>query len=349
MRKHSQVYVVAALLVVVSVQWRALIVPDASGQQSSVLVGSGSALPEALYLDWIQQFHFVSPAIQLRYLPLGTQESIRQVLSGVSDFGGGDGPIQDTTLKQSRVQMLELPTAIVGVAIVCNVPGVAGEVSLSGPVVADIFLSKITSWNDPEIAKLNPGVKLPALAIMIVHFTDGKGTNYILTDYLSATSPEFRARVGKSFSPKWPIGMGLARSEEVLQMVQDTPGAIGYAEVGAAEKNGALMAAIRNTAGEFVKPSKESMSASAAAMDSSALDDGRVSLVNAPGKESYPICSLTWLYVPAKPKDPYRGRALVTFLDWIFTTGQAFTARQGAAPLPPQMLARVHAKIASIH
>jgi phosphate transport system substrate-binding protein len=323
--------------------------PDSLAQTQMVLVTTGSTMPEPLYVLWGDEYHKLHPDTQLRYLPVGTSESAKQVLSGVGDLGGGDAPIPEEQLKGATHAVVELPTVLVGIAIFYNVPGSATSIRLSGPVLANIFLGKTTSWNDPEIVRLNPDSKLPDLPIKVLHRTDGKGSNYIFSDFLSKLSPEFRAKVGAHVSPKWPVGDAFSRCRDLLASAAKTPGAIGYAELRCGEKSGLSIARIRNAAGEFVKPSTKSISDVAMAMEPKMRDDFRVSLTNAPGKESYPIVSFTWFYVPAHPQDLQRSRAVNEYLSWVYASGQEIAQAQGYAPLPPSVLQKVRAKVAALH
>src|SRR5258708_3376444 len=225
-----------------------------------VLVTTGSTMPQPLYVLWGDEYHKLHPETQFRYLAVGTSESAKNVLSGAGDLGGGDAPIPEKQLKEAAYAALELPTVLVGIAVFYNVPGSATSIRLSGPVLPHIYLGKTTSWNDPEIARLNPDVKLPDLPIKVLHRTDGKGSNYIFSDFLSKVSPEFRARVGKSVSPKWPVGAAFSQCPDMLAKAAKTSGAIAYAELRCGEKSELSIARIRNAAGEFVKPSSKSIS-----------------------------------------------------------------------------------------
>lgn len=315
----------------------------ALAQQPLVLVGAGSGLPESFYLNWNDEYMKANMRASVRYLPRGTDEGSRQVQRGIADFGGGDYPLPAEQLDQARGKLIQIPVAAVGVAIVYNIPGVQQEIHLTGPVLADIFLSKITMWNHPEIAKLNPGVNLPPAEILVVHPNEGKGANYIFSDYLSRVSPEFRVRVGRGLSPKWATGTSLARGEDLLFQVKDTDGAIGYVEMGLAIRAGVPLAQMKNAAGEFVKPSPESVAAAAARADVG--EDLRGSTMNASGEESYPITSFTWLYIPEKGKDPQRQAALKAYALWALTSGQALAANLGYAPLPPNVASKAKAKL----
>jgi phosphate transport system substrate-binding protein len=323
--------------------------PDGLAQTQMVLVTTGSTMPEQLYVLWGDEYHKLHPETQLRYLAVGTSESALRVLSGVGDLGGGDAPIPEKQLKEAAYAAVELPTVLVGIAVFYNVPGSSTSIRLSGPVLANIYLGKTTSWSDPEIAKLNPDGKLPDLPIKVLHRTDGKGSNYIFSDFLSKLSPEFQAKVGKNVSPKWPVGAAFSRCQDLLANAAKTSGAIGYAELRCGEKSGLQIARIRNAAGEFVKPSTKSIRDVALAMEFTMTDDFRVSLTNAPGKESYPIVSFTWFYVPVHPQDLQRSYAVNEYLSWVYASGQEIAQAQGYAPLPPSVLQKVRAKLAALH
>jgi phosphate transport system substrate-binding protein len=323
--------------------------PDGLAQTQMVLVTTGSTMPEQLYVLWGDEYHKLHPETQLRYLAVGTSESAHRVLSGVGDLGGGDAPIPEKQLKGAAYAAVELPTVLVGIAVFYNVPGSATSIRLSGPVLANIYLGKTTSWSDPEIARLNPDGKLPDLPIKVLHRTDGKGSNYIFSDFLSKLSPEFQAKVGKNVSPKWPVGAAFSRCQDLLAHAAKTSGAIGYAELRCGEKSGLPIARIRNAAGEFVKPSTKSIRDVALAMESTMTDDFRVSLTNAPGKESYPIVSFTWFYVPVHPQDVQRSHAVNEYLSWVYASGQEIAQAQGYAPLPQSVLQKVRAKVAALH
>jgi phosphate transport system substrate-binding protein len=321
---------------------------DGLAQTQMVLVTTGSTMPEPLYVLWGDEYHKLHSETQVRYLPVGTSESAKNILSGTGDLGGGDAPIPEKQLKEAAYGAVELPTILVGIAVFYNVPGSGTTIRLSGPVLANIYLGKTTSWSDPEIAKLNPDGKLPDLPIKVLHRTDGKGSNYIFSDFLSKLSPEFRAKVGSDVSPKWPVGAAFSRCQDLLSNAAQTLGAIGYAEVRCGEKSGLSIARIRNAAGEFAKPSTKSISEAALGMESKMTNDFRASLTNAPGKESYPITSFTWFYVPAHPQDSQRGHAVKEYLSWVYASGQEIAQAQGYAALPPSVLQKVRARVASL-
>jgi phosphate transport system substrate-binding protein len=344
-RAFAVVLPVTAILLAISLT---ILSADARAQTQMVLVTTGSTMPEPLYVLWGDEYHKLHAETQLRYLPVGTSESAKTVLSGAGDLGGGDAPIPEKQLKEAAYAAVELPSIIVGIAVFYNLPGTSSSIRLSGPVLANIYLGKTTSWSDPEIAKLNPESKFPDLPIKVLHRTDGKGSNYIFSDFLSKLSPEFRAKVGTNVSPKWPVGAAFSRCQDLLANAAQTSGAIAYAELRCGDKSGLSIARIRNGAGEFVKPSMKSIGDAASAMESKMTNDFRASLTNAPGKESYPIASFTWFYVPAHPQDSQRSHAVKEYLSWVYASGQEIAQAQGYAPLPSSVLQKVRAKVASL-
>lgn len=315
-------------------------------QTSITLVATGSSLPEPLYVAWGEAYHARHPETQFRYLPEGTADSARKILAGVGDLGGGDAPVPVSNAQSSSTPVLELPTVLIGIAIVYNLPDTPGELRLSGPILADVFLGKTKMWNDPAIVKLNPSMKFPAQAIHVIHRADGKGANYILSDFLCKLSPEFLVKAGRGESPKWPVGLSAARSQDMTDKVRATSWSIGYTESNLAQSASLRMAQIKNPAGEFISPSLKSIRA--AASWAKMPDDYRVSLTNAPGKDSYPITSFTWLYVPAKSKDAERGRAVANYLKWVYADGQQIAEERGYATLPNALLNKVIASAAVV-
>lgn len=347
--KHCAEFACSPMAVLLAISLT-ILSPNGRAQTQMVLVATGSTMPAPLYVLWGDEYHKLHPETEIRYLAVGTSESANRVLSGSGgDLGGGDAPIPEKQLKEAAHAVLELPTVLVGIAVFYNVPGGGTNIRLSGPVLANIYLGKTTSWSDPEIAKLNPDGKLPDLPIKVLHRTDGKGSNYIFSDFLSKLSPEFRAKIGTSVSPKWPVGSAFSRCQDLLANVAQTSGAIGYAELRCGEKSGLAIARIRNADGEFVKPSTKSISDVALAMESKITDNFRASLTNAPGKDSYPIVSFTWFYVPAHPQDLQRSHAVKEYLSWVYASGQEIAQAQGYPPLPPSVLQKVRAKVATLH
>jgi phosphate transport system substrate-binding protein len=331
--------------VVVGAAELSLEVPSTTAQDRITLVATGSSLPEPLYVGWADEYRKRNPLVVIRYLPQGTGESAQSILSGSGDLGGGDAPIPDKQLKADE-PILQLPSVLIGIVIVYNLPDTPGDLRLTGPVVAEIFLGKIKTWNDSAIAKLNPEMKLPAQPIQVIHRTEGKGSNYILSDYLCKVSPDFLAKAGRGESPNWPVGTSAARSQDMSDRVRATQYSIGYSELNLAERASLRVARIKNAANEFVKPTEKTFAN--AALEAKISDDFRVSLTNAPGKDSYPITSFTWFYVPAKAKDPPRGRAVAAYLKWIYTDGQQVAQDKGYATLPKELLAKVAASAGTV-
>ena len=321
----------------------AMLVPGAAAQVIS-LVGSGSNLPSPLYDAWVQRYNQRNPKVQVHYQGLGTSESINLITAGSGDFGGGEVPISDQQLRAAKVKIVHVPTVLAAIVPIYNVPGSRRPLRFSGDVLARIFLGTIKNWDDPAIARLNPGAKLPHLGITVVHRNPGKGSNYILSDFLSKTSPEWRARIGKTPSPTWPLGETAERGQDMVGKVKSTAGALGYVELGfALHDQGVRAGSVENASGEFVSASPESMTAACLALQKSMAADLRVSLTNAPGKNSYPITSFTWLYVPASGLKPERAGALSDFLQWALSSGQEIAREQGYAPLPAPVLSQAKA------
>jgi phosphate transport system substrate-binding protein len=319
-----------------------------SAQERTVLVQTGSSMPEPIYKNWIAEYHKQHPDTDIRYMASGTGESARTVLAGSADFGGGDAPIPEAQFREAPKPILELPSVLIGIVVIYELPDVKGELKLTGPVLANIFLGKIKTWNDPAIVKLNPEMNLPELSIQVFHRNDGKGSNYVLSDYLAKVSPEFLVAAGRGESPKWPVGQSFQRSQDLVAKLRTSPGAIGYTELNLAASAAVRMASIKNAAGEYVKPSAKSIAAAASASGGKMSNDFRISLTNASGKDSYPISSFTWIYVPAVAKDPERGRAVADYLKWVYIGGQKIAQEQGYATLPDEVLEKVVAKAATI-
>jgi phosphate transport system substrate-binding protein len=264
------------------------------------------------------------------------------------DFGASDMPMKDEQIAALKVKALHFPTVLGGVVPTFNLPGVA-ELKFSSEMIAGIFLGKITKWNDPKIAKANPGVKLPATDVIVVHRADGSGTTFVFTDYLSKISPEWKAGPGANTSIKWPTGVGQQGNEGVAGMVKQTPGAVGYVELIYALKNSMGYGSVQNAAGAYLKANLETVTAAAAGAAKSMPADFRVSITNAPGKNAYPISSFTWLLIPTQIQDAPKRTALVSFLKWMLADGQKDCAALGYAPLPKEVVAQELKQIAQIH
>ena len=311
-------------------------------QSSIVLVGSGSSVPAPLYTRWTQEFGKRDANIQIRYLPIGTSEGIKEMSRGAGDFGAGEAPLTATQRRDGS--LIELPVVLVGIVLIYNLPELHGELRLSGDVLADIFLGDVKTWNAPQIAKLNPDVLLPNLAIQVINRPAGKGSNYVFTDFLSKVNPKFRSEVGVSASPKWPTGEAAERSSDVADKAKDTPGSIGYVEYQYALKGNIPQAAVLNPAGRFVKASIETIAAACDSAEEPRWNNFSASLTNVPGAESYPITSFTWIYLRTAVPDATRAAALSNLLDWIYSEGQRSAALEGYSALPAQLLAEVRKK-----
>ena len=313
----------------------------------TTLNGAGATFPYPMYSKWFSEYHNAHPDIQINYQSIGSGGGIRQVLAGTVDFGASDGPMTDEQLAQSKIKILHVPTVLGAVVPAYNVPGVSGEVRFTPEMLAGIFLGKIANWNDKAIAAANPDLKFPDQPIIVVHRSDGSGTTYIFTDYLSKVSPEWASGPGKGVSIKWPVGLGGKGNEGVAGMVRQMPGAIGYVELIYAVQNKIPYGSVRNVAGAFVKASLESVTAAAASVKSMPADF-RVSITNAPGKDAYPISSFTWLLIPAQSRDAARGKILADFLNWMVDDGQKMTAALTYAPLPENVAQKVKVEIKQV-
>jgi len=283
----------------------------------------------------------------MRYLPVGTEEGIKQISHESGDFGAGEAPLTESQRKEDG--LLELPAVLIAIVPVYNLPGVNQELRLSGEVLADIFLGVVKTWNAPQIAKLNPDVTLPSIAIHVIQRPAGKGSNYVFSDFLSRTSSKFRAQVGVSASPKWPVGEAAERSSDMADKVKHQPGSIGYVEYQYAVKDGIRQAAIQNAAGNFVKASPRGLAAACEEVESPTWRSFSASLVNARGTDSYPITSFTWIYLRARTSDSSRAAALGDLLSWTYSDGQTLAEQEGYTALPPKLLAEVKRKLNEMH
>jgi phosphate transport system substrate-binding protein len=299
-----------------------------------------------MYSKWFSQYHKDHPEIEINYQSIGSGGGIRQVLAGTVDFGASDGPMTDEQLAQAKTKILHVPT-VLGADVPAYNLNVSGELKFTPEALAGIFLGKITAWNDPALAKANPELKLPGDPIIVIHRSDGSGTTFIWTDYLSKVSPDWKSQVGTGTSVKWPVGLGGKGNEGVAGMLRQMPGAIGYVELVYAVQNKIPYGLVKNSAGNFVKASVETVTAAAASMKDMPADF-RVSIVNAPGKNAYPISSFTWLLIPAQSKDAAKGRILADFLNWMVSDGQRMTTDLTYAPLPEDVAAKVKAEIKQV-
>src|SRR5262245_48201738 len=299
--------------------------------------GAGATFPYPIYSKWFDEFRKKYPAAAINYQSIGSGGGIRQVLEGTVDFGATDGPMTDEQMQSARVPILHLPTVLGAVVPTFNLPGVE-QLRFTPDALAGIFLGKITHWNDPAIAKENPGAKLPAAAIVPIHRSDGSGTSYIFTDYLSKVSPEWQKNVGKGTAVNWPVGLGGKGNEGVAGLVKQTPNALGYVELIYAVQNKLAYGDMENKAGNFVAATLESVTAAAAAAAANMPADFRVSITNPDGKDAYPIASFTWLLIPSRIQNEKKGAAITSFLDWMLGDGQKLAAPLGYAPLPDSVV-----------
>ena len=325
--------------------WCALVALPALGQAN--LNGAGATFPYPIYSKWFSEYHKLHPDIQINYQPIGSGGGIRQVIAGTVDFGATDGPMTDDQLREVKIKILHVPTVLGADVPAYNIPGVTEELKFTPQVLAGIFLGKITNWNDKAIAAANPGVSLPNQDIIVVHRSDGSGTTYIFTDYLAKVSPEWQNQVGKGTSVKWPTGIGGKGNEGVAGSIRTLPGSIGYVELIYAVQNNIAYGSVRNSAGVFLKASLEGVTAAAASVKNMPADF-RVSMVNAPGKDAYPISSFTWLLIPAQSKDPAKGKILADFLNWMIADGQKMAAPLSYAPLPDSVVEKVKEEIKQV-
>ena len=318
-----------------------------SGAFAQKLTGAGATFPNPIYQKWFSEYHKLHPNVEINYQSIGSGGGIKQIQARTVDFGASDGPMSDEQLAATPFKILHLPTVLGAVVPIYNIPAVSQELKFSGDVLADIFLGKINKWNDPRIAKLNPGVKLPDSDIIVVHRSDGSGTTYIWTDFLSKVSPEWKTKVGKNTSVNWPVGLGGKGNEGVSGTVKQTEGSIGYVELIYAVQNKMAYSSVQNPAGKFVKASLASTTAAAASVKEMP-DDFRVSITNAPGPDAYPIASFTWLLVPVKWDDAAKRKATVDFLNWMVDSGQKMTPDLSYAPLPKGVVAKEKVAIKQI-
>jgi phosphate transport system substrate-binding protein len=312
------------------------------------LTGAGATFPQPIYNKWTSDYA-TKTGVKINYQSIGSGGGIRQISEQTVDFGATDGPMKDEELAAAKGgPIMHFPTVLGAVVIAYNVPELTKPLKLTGPVIADIFSGKVTKWNDPRIAALNPGVKLPAKDILVVHRSEGSGTTYIFTDYVAGVSPEWSKTLGKGKEVKWPTGIGAKGNEGVSGQIKQTPYSIGYTELAYVKQNKLQYASVRNAAGQYVEPSIESISAAAEGAKLPANTDYRVSIVNAPGAKAYPISSFTWLLVYRNQADSVKGRKLKDFLRWAYSEGEQSAGALDYAPLPAGLTQRLTARLDSI-
>ena len=321
-----------------------------SSSQSVDLTGAGATFPYPIYSKWFSDYAKLT-GVKINYQSIGSGGGIRQLSEGTVDFGASDSPMSDEEMANAKGgPIIHFPTVLGADVITYNLPGVSAPLKLTPDVIAAIFMGRIKRWNDSRIASLNPGVSLPGQDILVVHRSDGSGTTYIFTDYLSTAVPAWKTSVGKGKEVKWPVGLGAKGNEGVAGQVKQTPGSVGYVELAYAKQNNLPIAAVRNKAGQFVAASVPAVTAAAAGVASAlpANTDYRVSIVDAPGADSYPISSFTWILVYQRQRDAVKGKKLVDFLNWALTDGEKEAVTLDYAPLPTDMAIKVKARLATI-
>jgi phosphate transport system substrate-binding protein len=323
-----------------------------TSQQSAgggrIINGAGATFPYPIYSKWFDEYGKTHPGAKINYQSIGSGGGIKQLTAKTVFFGASDMPMTDDQLKSAPGPILHFPTVLGGVVPIYNVEGVTQPLKFTGPLIADIYLGKISKWNDAAIAKVNPGVKLPATDIAVVHRSDGSGTTFIFCDYLSKVSPEYKTKVGASTSVEWPAGVGAKGNEGVSGLVKQTPGAIGYVELIYALQTKIPFGAVQNKAGNFVTASLESVTAAAAGASTNMPDDFRVSITNADGKDAYPLSSFTWMLFYQSADDKPMARTMVDFMKWALSDGQNLAPGLGYAPLPKPVVDKEMTALARI-
>jgi phosphate transport system substrate-binding protein len=335
-------------------KWKTLILASAVAlglaglAMAQSINAAGATFPYVIYSKWFEEFRQARPSIEINYQSLGSGAGIQQLTAGTVDFGASDMPMTDEQIGALKVKALHFPTVLGGIVPIYNLSGVNHDLKFTPDTLAGIYLGKIAKWNDPQLAKDNPGAKLPADDIVVVHRSDGSGTTFVFTDYLSKVSPQWKSQAGANTSVKWPTGTGQKGNEGVAGMVKQTPGSIGYVELIYASQNHLTYGLLRNSAGTFLKADTNTVTAAAAGAAKNMPDDFRVSITNSPGKDAYPISSFTWLLIPSTISDGAKKKAIVEFLNWMLTTGQKDASGLGYAPLPKEVVAKETKQIALI-
>jgi len=318
---------------------------SANASAQMMINGAGATFPYPIYSKWFDEYAKVDPSVRFNYQSIGSGGGQKQIMAQTVDFGASDGPMSDDNLAKAPGKIFHIPTVAGAVVISYNLPG-SPKLKLDGDTIAGMYLGQIKKWNDPKLTALNPGTKLPDQDIVVVHRSDGSGTTFIFTDYLSKISPEWKTKVGTNTSVNWPTGLGGKGNEGVSGQIKQTPGAIGYVELIYAIQNKMPDAQVKNAAGQFVEPTLESVTAALATAE--IPDDFRFSMTNAPGDNSYPIAGATWLLVYQQQKDPAKGKKLVEFLKWALAKGEGMAKELNYAPLPDNVQQRVLKRIDDI-
>lgn len=314
----------------------------AAGAQSHDPVSmnaAGATFPYPIYSKWFDAYHKLHPEVQINYQSIGSGGGIQQLKAGTVDFGASDMPLNDQLLSQFNFKIIQFPTVLGAVVPTYNIPGVSAVLKFTPKALAGIYLGTITKWNDPEITGSNPGVSLPANDIIVVHRSDGSGTTFVWTDYLSKVSPEWKGRIGSNTSVNWPVGLGGKGNEGVSGVVEQTPNAIGYVELIYAIQNHLGYGLVENSSGKFVKASLATVTGAASGVATKMAQDVRISITDAPGADSYPICSFTYLLIPAKISDPAKLQVVKNFLRWMLADGQGMVESLNYARLPKAVVA----------
>ena len=320
----------------------------AVGASAQNITAAGATFPYPIYNKWFTEYNALHPNVKINYQSIGSGGGIKQTTEGTVDFGASDMPMKDDQLAAAKVKVMHLPTVLGAVVPVYNIPGVSKDLNFSGDAIADIYLGKITKWNDARLVKDNPGAGLPDKEILPVYRSDGSGTTFIFTDYLSKVSPDWKSKVGSDTSVKWPAGVGAKGNEGVAGMVKQSPNSFGYVELIYALQNKMAYGSVKNAAGKFLQGSPEGVTAAAAAAAKTMPADYRVSITNAPGAASYPISSFTYLLIPLQFADSAKAAAMKGFLTWMLQHGESEASSMDYAPLPAQVQTMVKKTIATI-
>ncbi len=323
-----------------------LVIASVAWADSVLINGAGATFPYPIYSKWFDEYAKINPGMTFNYQSIGSGGGIKQITARTVDFGATDGPMSQDQLNEAPGRIYHIPTVMGADAVVYNLKGINSGLKLTGDIIADIFLGKITNWNDARIAAENPGVNLPNESIVVVHRSDGSGTTYIFVDYLSSVSPQWKAKVGKGTSVNWPIGLGGKGNEGVSGLVKQTPGSIAYVELAYAKQNNLSYASVKNSSGNYIDPSLESVSKAAEGV--SIAPDFRVSIVNSANAQAYPISSFTWLLIYKEMDDHVKGEAIVNFIKWAITDGQKYAETLDYAPLPNNVVTMIEEKLKQV-
>jgi phosphate transport system substrate-binding protein len=326
-----------------------LLAIGASIASAQKINAAGATFPAAIYQKWFEEYHKLHSGTEINYQSIGSGGGIAQLTGGTVDFGASDMPMTDDQLSKLKVKAFHFPSVLGAVVPTYNIPGVAADLKFTPETLAGIFLGTIAKWNDPRLAKDNPGVKFPNEDIQVIHRSDGSGTTFVWTDYLSKVSPEWKSKVGANTSVSWPVGLGGRGNEGVAGLLKQTPYSIGYVELVWAAQNKLTIGLVKNASGNFVKASVESVTEAAAGAAKEIPADFRISITNAPGKQAFPISSFTYLLIPSQIPDAAKGDAIKGFLQWMLADGQKYAAGLFYAPLPKEIVAKEMKQISQVN